>query len=61
MNAPIRRCPATACGSDAEADRLLVDQINAWTKRQITDAYSFGLISEQTAIELIRENGLVHA
>ena len=46
---------------EAPDDAALAALIEAWTKRQITDAYSFGLCSEELAIRLIRKNGLVHA
>ena len=59
MNAmlPIREFPSI----DDPSDRLLVELIDTWAKRQIITAYSFGLCSEELAIRLIRNNNLVNA
>ena len=42
-------------------DMRLAGLIDSHTKQLITDAYSFGLCTEETAIRLIYEHGLRYA
>jgi hypothetical protein len=53
--------PALGLGAVAieiDFDNRLAMVIDAHTKGLITDAYSFGLCTEELAIQLIRESGL---
>jgi hypothetical protein len=57
MNAPF----STPSATELEFDARLAALIDSHTKQLITDAYSFGLCSEDMAISLIRDNNLVNA
>ena len=60
--AAIRVTPnADQVPANIAAALALADLLDTWTKQQIITTYSFGLCSEELAIRLIREHGLMYA